>query len=51
MKATICPTERFPRTDWMPPAQMTMTMPIFTHIVRTGDMVETICSTRTDWPV
>ena len=37
-----------PSMEWMPPIQMTMTMPIFTHIVRTGDMLDMICITRTE---
>ena len=34
--------------EWMPPSQMTMTMPMFTHIVRTGDMLDMIRITRTE---
>ncbi len=51
MKATICPTVRSPSTARIPPTQMTITIPTLTHIVRPGDMLDMICSTRTERPV
>ena len=48
MKATIAPMVSVPYMDCIPPAQMTITMPMFIQTVNAGDMLDMNCMTRTD---